>query len=87
MADDQTNGPKKRKSLFSGLFGSQSSDLLVEHVLREVKAGRGLADILEDPYIRNRADERQRRALLDDPRVTEAVSVGVLNNLRSRLDS
>lgn len=88
MADAPTNDEPERRGFLSRFFsGSRRTDLLAEHVLREIRRGRDLSDILDDPFVKNRADDRQQRAILDDPRVTAAVSVGVLSDLRARLNS
>ncbi len=86
MADHSGTDQPGRQGIFSRLFGSHRKDLLSEHVLREIRAGRDLSDVMEDPFVRNRADDQQRRALLDDPQITAAVSDGVLADLRGRLD-
>jgi hypothetical protein len=87
MADAPTNDEPGRRGFLSRFFGSRRKDLLTEHVLREIRRGRDLADVMDDPFVRNRADDRQQRAILDDPRVTAAVSDGVLSDLRARLDT
>ncbi|MDX6515429.1 MAG: hypothetical protein QOH73_1095 [Gaiellaceae bacterium] len=59
---------------FSFLFaGSQKETRLVEYVLREHGRGRSLAEILEDPFIRNRATDAQRARLMDNPDVIRAL--------------
>jgi hypothetical protein len=59
---------------FAGLFGGSSrQDQLVGYIVREHKLGRSLADILDDPYIKNRAGETERRRLLENPDVIRAV--------------
>ena len=46
---------------------------LVSYVVREHAAGRPLEDILDDPYLRNRASAEQRQRLLEDPALIRAV--------------
>ncbi len=59
---------------FAGLFGGSSrEDQLVAYIIREHKNGRTLADILDDPYIKNRAGETEQRRLLEHPDVIRAV--------------
>jgi hypothetical protein len=60
---------------------------LVEYVVRQVSQGRTLDDVLGDPYITNRINELEQRALLDEPEVVEAVSDDVINDMRRRLES
>jgi hypothetical protein len=59
---------------FAELFGGSSrEDQLVGYIIREHKSGRTLADILDDPYIKNRAGEVEQRRLLEHPDVIRAV--------------
>ena len=59
---------------FSFLFArSGTEDRLAAYVIREHGRGRSLAEILEDPYVRNRATERQVARLLERPDVIRAV--------------
>jgi len=62
------------RSPFTFLFTRPSAEERVTaYVLREHQAGRPLADILEDPYIRNRLTPQQRQRLLDRPEIIRAV--------------
>ena len=71
-------------SFFSRLFrkrektettrGSMSKEeSLAAYVVREHRAGRSLDDILDDPYLKNRATDEQRLRLLERPEVIRAV--------------
>src|SRR5262249_32043831 len=60
---------------------------LVDYVVRQVRAGRPIAEVLNDPYVTNRAGALDRRALLEEPAVVDAVGEEVLGGLRSQLDS
>jgi hypothetical protein len=62
------------KNPFGSLFARSSrEDQLAAYVIREHGEGRTLDDILDDPYLKNRADEQQRRRLLERPDVIRAV--------------
>ncbi len=87
MADNPSPDQPERRGALSRFFRSDRKNLLVEHVLREVRAGRDLGDVMDDPFVRNRSDAREQRALLDDKRVTAAVADSVLADLRARLDA
>jgi len=51
---------------FAGLFGaSRREQHLTLYILREVRRGRLLADVLADLYVVNRTTEEQRKRLLD----------------------
>jgi hypothetical protein len=59
---------------FSFLFArSGNEDRLAAYVIREHGRGRTVADILDDPYVRNRSTEQQRARLLERPDVIRAV--------------
>ena len=62
------------KNPFSSLFARSSrDDQLAAYVIREHAGGRSLDDILEDPYLRNRSTDEQRRRLVERPDVIRAV--------------
>jgi hypothetical protein len=59
---------------FSFLFTRQAKeDRVATYVIREHKRGRALADILEDPYVRNRCTDREIARLLDRPELIHAL--------------
>jgi hypothetical protein len=59
---------------FSFLFArSGTEERLAAYVIREHDRGRSVADILEDPYLRNRTTEQQRSRLLERPEVIRAL--------------
>jgi len=52
-------------------------DSLAAYVIREHRAGRPLEEILEDPYLKNRATDEQRLRLLERPDLIRAVGEDV----------
>jgi hypothetical protein len=75
---------RKQGGFFSRLFGRDGSeqpqktsltkmDSLAAYVIREHRSGRPLEEILEDPYLKNRASDEQRLRLLERPDVIRAV--------------
>ena len=46
---------------------------LASYLIREHRSGRPLDEILDDPYLKNRATEEQRLRLLERPDVIRAV--------------
>ena len=71
---------------FSFLFaGSGKEERLAAYVIREHERGRPLAEILEDPYIRNRATPHEQARLLDRPEVIHALGEGTVERQRERL--
>jgi hypothetical protein len=73
----------KGRNPFRSLFGSsRREDFLARYVLREHERGRPLAEILDDPYVRNRSTPEERRRLLDVPEVVAALGENALEELR-----
>ena len=60
---------------------------LVDYVVRQVTVGRHLSEVLDDPYVTNRSTPLERRALLEEPLVIDAVGTEVLDDLRSRIEA
>jgi hypothetical protein len=83
----ETGDQAPKRGFFSRLFGRggnsagrehgnvpmSKEDSLAAYVIREHRAGRPLDDIIEDPYLKNRATDEQRLRLLDRPDVIRAV--------------
>jgi len=53
--------------------GMSKEDALASYVVREHRQGRSLDEILDDPYLKNRATDEQRLRLLERPEVIRAV--------------
>jgi len=82
---DIGNKARQRGGFFARLFGRggedraesgasmSKEDSLAAYIVREHRAGRALDDILEDPYLKNRASDEQRLRLLDRADVIRAV--------------
>ena len=63
---------------FRGIFsfvgaGSATEDRIAAYIAREHDRGRAMADILDDPYVRNRCSPQQIERLLDRPDLIEAI--------------
>ena len=79
--------------VFSRLFRRQPreaapritrEDALAAYIVREHGLGRPLDDILDDPYLKNRATEEQRFRLLERPEVIRAVGEHTAELARER---
>jgi hypothetical protein len=71
---------------FAALFSrSDQLDRLSAYVIREHGRGRPLAEILEDPYIRNRSTPEQRKRILDNPDVIRALGETTVQDAKSAL--
>jgi hypothetical protein len=72
---------------FSFLFaGSSKEERLCAYIIREHDRGRRLTEILEDPYLRNRASERELARLLERPEVIHALGRGTVTEAQARLN-
>jgi hypothetical protein len=92
----ETEGQEPRKpGFFARIFGGKSDsdqhksltkmDSLAVYVIREHRSGRPLQEILEDPYLKNRATDEQRLRLLERPDVIRAVGEDVANMAASQV--
>jgi hypothetical protein len=86
----ETGGQAPKRGFFSRLFGRAESkpddgahhsmskeDSLAAYLVREHRSGRPLQEILDDPYLKNRATDEQRLRLLERPDVIRAVGEDV----------
>jgi hypothetical protein len=72
------------KSPFSFLFTrSSQEDRVAAYVIREHERGRALAEILEDPYVRNRCSPQEIERLLDRPELIRALGDDVVSGVRA----
>jgi hypothetical protein len=79
---------KYLRNPFASLFsGSSREDQLAAYVIREHKLGRTLEDILDDPYIRNRASDLERRRLLERPDIIRAVGEDTARAVASKAEA
>ena len=70
---------------FSFLFTSSSKgERVAAYVIREHERGRALAEILQDPYVRNRCTDREVARLLDRPEIVHALGEAVVVPERER---
>ena len=71
---------------FSFLFArSSQEDRLAAYVIREHDRGRSLNEVLDDPYVRNRATPQQVARLLDRPDVIHALGESTVSAEQDRL--
>jgi hypothetical protein len=71
---------------FSFLFTrSSQEERLSAYVIREHERGRTLAEILDDPYVRNRATPAEIARLLDRPEVIRALGESTVAAEQQRL--
>lgn len=71
---------------FSFLFSSSSKEeRLAAYLIREHDRGRPLKEIVDDPYIRNRATGQEVARILERPEVIEALGGATVSDARERL--
>jgi hypothetical protein len=71
---------------FAALFSrSDQLDRLATYVIREHARGRPVAEILEDPYIRNRSTPEQRARILDNPDVIRALGESAIEEAKDAI--
>ncbi len=72
----------KLQKFFDSFGGDVVEERVIEYVTDEIKGGRRLAEILEDPYVRNRLTDERRQNLLENIEVVDAVE----EEIRSTFD-
>jgi hypothetical protein len=71
---------------FSFLFaGSSKEERIAAYVIREHDRGRRLSEVLDDPYVRNRASDAEIARLLDRPEVVEALGRATVSEAKGQL--
>jgi hypothetical protein len=71
---------------FSFLFsGSSKEERLAAYLIREHDRGRPLREIVEDPYIRNRATPNELARVLERPEVVEALGRATVTETQQNL--
>ena len=66
---------------------STTEDRIAQYVIREHERGRPLAEVLEDPYVKNRTSPQERARLLDRPEVVRALGSDVVESARAQVSS
>ena len=61
---------------------SSQEERVAAYVVREHERGRTLAEILDDPYVRNRLTPQQADRLLDRPEIIRAVGDSAVEQTR-----
>ena len=69
--DDTEREPQQR--------GLSKEEALAAYIIREHGQGRQIEEIMNDPYLKNRATDEQRLRLLERPDLIRAVGEDVAN--------
>jgi hypothetical protein len=73
-------------SFYAAVFArSTKDDRVAAYIVREHERGRALKEILEDPYIRNRATDREVARLLERPEVVKALGEAAVTEAQDQL--
>jgi hypothetical protein len=77
------------KETIHGLITDESArhKRLIEYVTGQLAQGRSLTDVVNDPYITNRLNPMERRALVEEPKIVEAAQADALDDLRAHLEA
>jgi hypothetical protein len=71
---------------FFGRFtGARREDQLARYIIAECRRGRDLHDVLDDPYVTNRADPTTIQRLMDHPELVNALGTDSVQRLREYL--
>jgi len=71
------------RSPFAFLFArTQREQYLEQYVLREHRRGRPVAEVLDDPYVRNRSTPAERARLLERPEIVSALGEETVRELK-----
>ncbi len=65
--------------------GGSKEEALAAYVVREHRLGRSVEEILDDPYLKNRATEDQRIRLLERPEVIRAIGEDTASMAREQI--
>lgn len=74
------------KSLIEDMATDPVEERVVEYVVREVAKGRRLTEVIEDPYVRNRLNDKKRARILENPEVIEVVEAEVRETFSADAD-
>ena len=59
-------------------------EIVIDYIGRELRNGRKLTEILDDPYVRNRLSDERISKIMDDPTIAEAVDQAVRESFAKR---
>ncbi len=74
----------KVQEFMDGLALDVVEERIVEYVIREVRNGRKFADVLSDPYVKNRLNEEKVARVLENPEIAAAIEQQISTAFRTR---
>lgn len=60
-------------AFFSEMATDAVEERVVEYIIREVRAGRRLMEVIDDPYVRNRLNDDKRARVLENSEIVDAL--------------
>ena len=81
MADTGDTGIRR---FLEELAKDPVEEIVVEYVIRELRNGRKLTEILNDPYVRNRLDQDRIDQMLAKPEVVDEVEHSVAKSFATK---
>jgi hypothetical protein len=61
-----------------------AEERIVNYIVREVRLGRKLSAVIQDPYIKNRLDTKRLGEIMENKQVIEAVDVELEQAFKDR---
>jgi hypothetical protein len=74
----------KLRKFLEELAEDPLEEMVVEYVIREVRNGRRLAEVLQDPYVRNRLDDDRITKVMEHPAVIDAVEGSISKSFETK---
>jgi len=68
-----SNANSRIMKFFEDISSDAIEERVVEYVVREVHKGRRLAEVTDDPYVRNRLNEARRDEILENTEIVDAI--------------
>ena len=81
MAESFTD---RLRALLEDMQSDPVEEVVIDYITRELKNGRRLNEILDDPYVRNRLSDERVSKIMDDPAIGEAVDQAVRESFAKR---
>ena len=72
------------RDMLENMSADPVEEIVVDYVVRELHNGRRLADVLDDPYVRNRLSDERVAKILEDPEIGEAVDAAVKDSFKKQ---
>ena len=72
------------KEFMDDLATDVVEERVVEYSIREVRNGRKLAEVLKDPYVKNRLSEEKVAHVLENPELVTVVEEQIAEAFRTR---